>query len=249
MSDPANPAVVDPANPNPQAVAPNPNPTPAPAAPVPEAKTDKVDPAPGNWTPTGDHGLDVAMGYFASLGLSEDSPEIQEAGAGNFAYLKAKLATMGDKAKGFEAYLNLAESSYKAFTEGNAAREAERVKLIVDELGGEEQAEAIRKWADENAEPDERAALQSMFKAGGATAKIAAFFLKSQYAGASGTSVQGADAAAGAQAAPMAATGPLTRASYTAELNKLRAQFGDANVGNTKEYAALRQRAARGFAE
>lgn len=241
MTDIAAPPAPVPA-PAPPAPAPVAPPAPAPVAPpAPEPQAPPVV-ALNGFEPTGDAGIDLALGFFGKLGLKESDPEIAEAGKGNFEYLKAKLASMGAKAVGYEQYLALAEKGYNDFhTSQNTAREA-RVKLVQEAVGGEENWNAIQTWAEKEGTPEELAQFKAGIKQGGVVAQAVAKFLAEQYAAASSTTLN--PAAVVDKHANVVAAQPVNLAGYHAEVRALQAKLGSEGVQSSPEYAALRQKYA-----
>lgn len=199
------------------------------------------------FNPTGDAGLDMALGFFGKLGLGPGDAAFDAATNGDFGMLKAKLGQLGDKAKGFEGFVALAEQSYEKGKAANAGKVAKDVAAIHQAVGGEEQWKAIQKWASANAEPDEKASVNAALKQGGVAAKAMAQWLASKYAGAKGTTVEPADIVAEGAAGKAASTvtGALSAAAYAVEVQATRAKMGFKFEGS-REYAALQARRLAG---
>ena len=210
---------------------------PAPAAPA--SSTD--DKGKVTYEPTGDAGLDLALEFFGGLGLSFDSPEIQEAGKGNFSYLEAKLAAMGDEGKGGDRYLAIAKDAYSRLQTNSKAEYEARKQVVVDAVGGEETWTSIQEFVKANAEPQELDEVRAALTQGGIVAKAMAELLHRQYLAASGTTVEPASPVRNQASAP-AGGAPLTRAGYLEELNGLVAKIGSHRLEGSPEYAALRKK-------
>lgn len=231
-------------------------PTPVVAAPtpvVPEVKPDptKPDPAKPDTTDSGvieyepienDPGLTMALQFVGKHGIGPDSPEMAAALKGDFTFLKAKLAAAG--AAGYEHYVALAEKSWEKHVAVEAESITKTAALIHTAVGGEEQWQTIQKWAGENADPEEKAAINTMLNAGGFQARAAASLLKQMHAAAAGTVVNPAEPVAGAVASGggAAVATALSPAAYAKEVAALTAKIGSQAAGRSPELEALRQR-------
>lgn len=216
---------------------------------TPNAKPAAGEVSPVAYEKTGDPGLDMALDFVGRMGVSPDDPAMVEAEKGNFALLKAKLAALGSKATGYDAYLALAEQSYKGVQEKTKAKVAKDKQLISDAVGGEEQLTAVLEWAKANAEPHEVADVNAAFRTGGLVGKAMAMFLASQYNKALGTVVNPASAVdpnAGSGAAAGAAE-VMTVVKFAEESQKLRNKYGDQfeSKPEFKQLAAKRAQARR----
>lgn len=247
MNAPA-PALVDPAAPAATATAPQAAPapagldlaTPAPAAPA-AAPVAPPEPAAVAFAETGDPGLDFALGFLGKLGIGPELPEMQAALSGDFGLLAAKLATMGDKAKGHEQVLALAKQSYERQSSAAQAKVAEATKAVHEAVGGEETWNAIKTWAAESIPEEDRTAISAVLKAGGPTAAIVAEGLRARYAAQPGATVRGVGAVAdGARLAPSATAAGLTAKEFTQAVATLARRVGD--VDGHPEYKALQAR-------
>lgn len=242
VSPPANPVPT----PAPAPPAPEPAPTPAPAAPPtpidPIAPVEKVD-TKGRVTfePTGDAGLDIALDYFGGLGLGLDTPEMQEAINGNFQYLEAKIAALGEKGAGGEKYIGLAKAAHERHVQNETAAYEERKKVAYDAVGGEENWNKVQEFVTANAEPAELEAVKSAMATGGIVARAVAEMLHRQYMTASGTEIEPARPTVNQSTAPVG-SGQLTLAGYREELNKLVAEVGSHRVNDDPRYARLRDK-------
>lgn len=247
MNAPA-PAPVDPAAPAAPAPAPQTPPapaaldlaTPAPAAPA-AAPVAPPEPAAVAFAETGDPGLDFALGFLGKLGIGPELPEMQAALSGDFGLLAAKLATMGDKAKGHEQVLALAKQSYERQSSAAQAKVAEATRAVHEAVGGEETWNAIKTWAAESIPEEDRTAISAVLKAGGPAAAIVAEGLRARYAAQPGATVRGAGVVAdGARLAPSATAAGLTAKEFTQAVATLARRVGD--VDGHPEYKALQAR-------
>ena len=234
--------VVTPPMPAP-AAAPVPAPTPAPAdAPAPDA--DAVTPYEYAEIPD-DPGLTMALKFVGKLGLTPESPELKAAMEGDFNFIKAKLASMGAKAQGFEHYIALAEKSFANHVTAHSAKVAAAETAIHAAVGGPEQWQAIQSWASANADDGEKEQINAMLNAGGFQARAAAALLHSMHSNAVGTVVNPANAAPGAASSGAPVSGsPLTAAEYANEVSKLVRQYGARGAQSAPEMKVLDQRRA-----
>lgn len=239
------------ANGNPVApAAPVAAPVAAPAAapaPAPVAQpVESTDPKTGivTYEPTGDAGLDLSLEFFGKLGLSFESPEMQEAGKGNFSYLEAKLAALGDKAAGSEKYLAIAKDAYSRLQANDKAQYEARRDVVYDAVGGEETWKSIQDFVKANADPGELDEIRDTLAKGGVAARAMAELLHKQFLSAKGTTVTPADPVRHQATAPTGGA-PLTREGYLTELNALVAKVGSHRVDGSPEYAALRAKYAK----
>lgn len=243
-----------------------PAPAPAPAAPAPAAAPETPAPAPSatpaepvqqeigtpeptetaagsgiSYEPTGDAGLDVALDFIGGLGLGPDNPAVQAAMDGNFDQLKGTLAAMGDKAKGWERHVTLGEEAYARNIEKTNAANAAVTQVCHEIAGGEKQWEAIKTWAGQNADPDEKEAINSMLK-DPIQARAAVNLLAQLYKDAGGTVVTPQPVTnPNAGNAGTTDNGALSAKQYGEEVRALRARLGSAMEGSP-EYQALRAR-------
>lgn len=209
----------------------------------PVAPSEPAAPSGEAFEPTGDAGLDLAASWVQGLGIAADDPAIIAAlEDGNFDFIKAKLASLGDKARGWEQYMALAEKGMGNLKAAATAQANETLGVIHEVVGGAEAWEPIKAWATANAEPAEKEAINSMFEAGGLQARAAASLLNSMYQQASGTVVEPMAATTAAPANSKGTTSALSPSEYAAELNKLATKIGSHRLDASPEYAALRSR-------
>lgn len=223
-----------------------PAPAPAPAGDTPpatQAAPTELSSSDGVFAPTGDSGLDYALNFVAGLGFDGEHPAIKAAEAGDFGLLKAHLAQLGDKARGWEQIINLGEQGLerinKAAQEKAAAVQADIYKAV----GGEENWTRIKEWAGQNAEPAEKEAINAAINQGGIVTRAIAAYLHGLYGKATGVTDVPADPAPGAGSAGAPTTGALSPRAYVKEVQLLRTRLGG-RMDGSPEYAALQQRRA-----
>lgn len=192
-----------------------------------------------------DPGLTMALKFVGNLGLKPEHPAIAAAMQGNFDFLKAHLATLGDKARGFEHYISLAQKSWDSHVAKEGEKQTKTQEVIFQAVGGQEQWAEIQTWAKANAEPEERAEINQMINAGGMQARAAALLLQSLHAKAAGTVVvpQNAVGQIPANGGSNVSTA-LSPADFQKELSALVAKVGTGALGNSPEYKSLQQRRA-----
>ena len=225
--------------------------TPAPvitlAAPIaPPAAP--AEPAQVAFAPTGDPYLDQALAYFGKLGLDDTDPAMAAALTGDFLPLKAKLGTLGDKARGYEGFVALAEAAYTKQAQAQEATAKATTEAVLQAAGGAEAWEAVRAWATSALPAAEQASVNAVFKSGGPAAALIAEALAARYRADPGITVVGKSpvAAGAARPAPAAAT-PLTAAEYAVEVRKLAGK-NRGTVDGLPEYAQLQARRAAAVA-
>ena len=136
---------------------------------------------------TGDPGLDMALGFIGKFGIGPEHPGMVAAKNGDFGILKATFATMGDKAKGWEQYLDLGQASYQRTAETNKARAEKDRGALEAAVGGAEAWAAVQSWAATHAEPPEREEVNSALAKGGLVAKAMANHLANLFERSAGT--------------------------------------------------------------
>lgn len=214
----------------------------APAAQQPHA------PAAATWAKTGDAGLDMALDYIGQRGFGQEHPAVAAAMKGDFGLLRASLAGLGDKAVGYEAYVQLAESAYKSTVKQLEETEQKSVQAVLSVVGTPESWAEIHAWAKANADEDERAEINAMLAGGPRQAKAAAVYLRNLYEQANGTVVQPASAlkeTASTGNAPSAG-GPITDAKEYARLVNELARKMKGRMEGSPEYQQLQQRRLMG---
>jgi hypothetical protein len=215
----------------------------APVLPVEEPKTPSTTDEAGvvEYEPTGDVGLDMALGFVGKAGIDASHPAMTAAAAGDFSLLRAVLSAKG--IPGWEQYVALGEKAYNATKATNEAKAKADRENVYKVAGGEEQWNAIRTWAAANATPEEKAEVNAQLSAGGASAKMAVAYLASLYAKAGNVNEDGAEVSRdGTTRVPAAnANGTLDRKAYAAAVATLHNKLGG-NMEGSKEYAELQRR-------
>jgi hypothetical protein len=193
------------------------------------------------YEPTGDAGLDMALGFLGNLGFDPSDPAMVAAADGDFAMLSAKLAAMGSKATGWEQYVALGKQSYAAVAEKAKATAAAERAVIEGAVGGAENWAAIQTWAKENAEPQERVAVNAALKAGGIAAKAMATYLGSLYERSTGVTVEGKPAVNPNATGGSAGSVALSPRAYVTAVQELRGKLGG-NFESSPQYQQLQAR-------
>lgn len=208
---------------------------------VDNVPSDKNDAGIVTYEPTGDAGIDMALSFIGSLGIEGNDPSMVAAANGDFSFIKAKLATMGDAAKGWEMQVALAEQGYARQADAWKAEQGKTLDAVHKVAGGADQWNALVEWAGTQVDAAEKAALDAMFDAGPTSAAMAARMLKQAYAEAKGTTITPANPATAASGVAPAAPTALTQANYHKEVSALYDQIGS-RMDTSPEYAAIRQR-------
>jgi hypothetical protein len=192
------------------------------------------------YEPTGDAGLDVALGFVGKRGFAPEHPAMQAALKGDFSVLEAELAKLGDKAQGHERYVALAKDSYTRKQAATKATSDATAKVVYEAVGGVEQWAAVQAWAQANADPAEKKALNAAFALGGMPARAAAKELAALFKR-SGSPVPKGVVKAEASTVVAPTNGPIDAKTYGRETEKLYAKLGN-KMQASPEYAALRAR-------
>lgn len=211
--------------------------TPPVAPPAPPADNVVV------YDKTGDSGLDVALRYVGERGLGPDHAAMQAAMKGDFAPLEQALGGLGDKAKGFKEYVDLAKDSYGRRQAAEQTKASATSKVVYDAVGGAEQWAAIQAWAAQHADASEKAELNAAFKAGGMAATAAAKYLADLYKVHGKTAPKPAVKADAAAVGAGNESGPLSPREYAAAVRQLHGKLGS-KLEASPEYAQLKARHA-----
>lgn len=196
--------------------------------------------------PTGDPGMDMALTFVGKLGMKPDHPAMVKAAEGDFSFIKAHLATLGDKATGWEQHIALAEQAWGNQVKAQETVTKEITAAVHHEAGGAEAWATIETWAKKNADPRERKAINKMLATDPIEAKAATMLLKSLYEQASGTTITpakvtpGGTVPAGGDTVTNAALSPKDYAKEVAALNQRKPGAVDRK---DPEYLQLQQRA------
>lgn len=214
----------------------------APAADAPPVVPPVADTAPVEYDKTGDPGLDYALNFVGKLGFGPEHPAMIAANKGDFGLISAELATLGPKANGYEAVLDLAKAS---FSKAEAAAKENDVKLgavAAAAAGSAERWGQVRAWASSNATDAEKATVNAALAKGGVEAKMAIEYLVKCYDKSSASVKDPAPvAAANAGGKPPGAGAPLTAKAYTAAVQALMQKAGGRDITGSAEYANLQQ--------
>lgn len=195
------------------------------------------------YTPTGDAAMDVALGFIGKLGILPTDPAMVEAGKGNFAFLEAKLAAMGDKATGWQQMVALGKSSYEGAVTAAKANATAINTAVLSVVGKQETLDAVLAWAGKTASKDEKAYFNAQLSESPLAARVAATELMRLYQGSKGTVIDPprvTNGEGGNNAAPVLAR--LTNKEYAKEVDALARRLGGGNLNNSPEYAALNAR-------
>jgi len=217
-----------------------------PALPITEKQPDPIvtvpaAPAAVLYEPTGDPGLDLALEFVGKFGINPDDPAMTAAADGNFALLEAKMAAMGDKAKGFEKFLALGKASYASTTEKAKAAAEANAAGIHSVVGGEARWKEVQKWAGINAEPAEQELVNKTLQGGGIAAKAMAYYLDTLYQKAAGTVIKGKPAFDDNSGNGGPASNALSPRAYTKEVADLSRKLGG-KLDGSPEYKQLQAR-------
>jgi hypothetical protein len=191
---------------------------------------------------TGNIGLDVALDFIGNLGISGTDPAVQAAAKGDFTLLEAKLAVMGDKARGYEKMLKLGKDAVANHAAESTAATEKSVAAIYQVTGGQDNWAAIRDFAGEKASAEEKKELNTLLQSGPLGARAAANLMLQAYQKAKGTTINPRNPAAQAGAQVAAQTnGPLNGKEYAQAVRELRTKLGY-KMETSQEYTALRSR-------
>lgn len=206
-----------------------------------------ADPVGSELPDLGDPGLNVAADYFINtLGLSVDSPEIVEAGKGNYAYLEATIAKLGDKAKGADRFVGLAREAQSRLEAAQKTKHEATVKAVHDAVGGEENWRTVQNFARTNLKQEQLSEASAALSQGGLVAEAMARHLYGLASQNPQTTIQGNPASdPSAPAQPIAPNAPLTREQYREEYKKLVAEYGITGAQKRPELQALNARLIR----
>lgn len=199
------------------------------------------------YEPTGDAGLDYALGFLAKAGIDAEDPALIAASNGDFGLLEAILAQKG--IPGWEQAINLGKQAQQRM----ASQRDELAQAVTDSVLGVAEAfgadwEEVAQWGRENATPEEAEAINAMFAAGPFQAKVAAHYLISNYQKSPEIDVPPRKLAIKEDAVSTPVNNsnntPLNRKEFAQETAKLYKKYGDAYTGS-QEYKALAARLQR----
>lgn len=193
------------------------------------------------YQPTGNAGLDLGLQFIGNLGFGADHPAVKALAKGDFAPIEKALSGMGDRAAGYQPYLQVAKDYAKQELAKAEASSKETETAVVQAVGGTAQWNAIQKWASENADPQEKVQINAAFKAGPLVAAAMARQLAQVYAASGQATTATPTGLKNGAAGGTATTGALSPEQYRAEVAQLRAKHGW-NLDQTPEYKQLQQR-------
>lgn len=219
---------------------------PEPVVTPPSSVVEKIDSTEEDgvvvYNETGDPGLDVALGFVGQLGIAGDDPAMVAAANGNFSLIEAKMAALGDKARGYPQMLALAKDAYQRSADKATETSKAVDAAVMSVVKTTENWEAIKVWSAANATPEEKAEINRMIDGGPVQARAAAMLLLDAYTQAKGTVVNPANPAANASGqAPSNANTPLNAREYHTAVSDLHRKLGT-RMEASPEYAALRRR-------
>lgn len=190
---------------------------------------------------TGDPGLDLALAFVGNLGIGVNHPAMQAAFKGDYSLMEAHLASLGDKATGWEKHIALAKAADQKAADARIAKDAAVTAAAVKASGGDAQWKAIQEWSVANADAEEKAAINKMFDDGPVSARIAATAMRVAYNAATGTVINPANPLRDMSGGTPTGNGALSPAQYANEVASLRKAMGR-SFETSPEYAALRAR-------
>lgn len=196
------------------------------------------------YEPTGNAALDVSLTFFGSLGIAAADPAMVQATKGDFSLLEAKLATMGDKAQGWQQMVALAKQVHSESTKAAAEQAQKTDAAILAVVQSKENWSAIVAWAAKNADPAEKAEINRMIDAGPVQARAAATLLLEAYKKATGTAITPRDPAGNASGVSEVSGQPLNAREYATAVASLHRKLGSRMEGSA-EYRALQRRLVR----
>lgn len=194
------------------------------------------------YNPTGDAGLDIALEFIGGLGFSADHAAVKAATTGDFKAITLAMEKLGDKAKGFERYLKLAEAAFAANTKAREAKVKATEEAVYVAVGGKDEWDKIAAFTKTHADANEKAQIEAALAAGGMQAQSIALLLKQAYNKANPrTPSVVREGASGAAAKP---GGAMTPQDYADKVRAIRAKT-KGPIDNNPEYLALREQFAR----
>ena len=189
------------------------------------------------YDPTGDAGLDYALNFVGKLGYGDTHPAIVAAQAGDFALLRADLATKG--VAGSDAVLALAEQAYTRYAAEDAKKSEQLSGFAAQAAGSPENWAVVRAWAAAEATPQEKAQVNAAISQGGLVAQGVISQLVSLYQQKHTLPKDAATVAKPGEAGTASpSNGPMTAKVYSQAVEALRQKLGN-RAEDSPEYAAL----------
>lgn len=215
--------------------------TPAPST-APKAEEGQV----GSFGDSGDPAMNLVYRFVEKAGFTPDDAEIKAViDSGDFSLLRAKLASMGDKAQGWQEYIGIAERHFQ----NENQKQLDRISAIEDSVfnavGGKEQWIQIQAWASANADEDEKRAFNAMLNADPIQAKVAARQIAEYYYNAHGHTKEPENTISyRATQGQSGQTYALSPDEYVAAVQDLARKVGSGRIDNHPDYEKLKQRRA-----
>lgn len=241
MSDAANqpnaPLANEPAVPAQPTGGPAGQPTP-PANEAPEASVTGFE-------KTGDIGLDMALEFIGNLGFGPEDELVKHAqSTGDFSLLEAKLASLGDKASGYDRFIALGKQAYQRFAEAEKTFQ-NAMQGTLDKVIPAEQQEEVLAYVKSQATEAELETFNELWNHSPLARRMVAEFAMNTYSKAHAPVEQEPATPLRENAAPAAVnTGALSPQEYAREVAKLAAKVGSHRLDRSPEYARLQQRRA-----
>lgn len=202
---------------------------------------------PVTFEPTGDPTLDIINDYVGSKGIGPDSAEYKAAAAGDFGPLTEKLKSLGDKAKGFERYVQAAENHLQQTKAAHEAKHGDTIKAchaLADEVGG---WDSLCDWVRANATPEELAEINEALGIGGIAAReVTAKLVKLRAANPDKAKPEGGANPVKEHASTVkdATGGALSPVDFQKEIGRLMDKYGSNYVYQAEYRDAQRRRNA-----
>lgn len=190
-----------------------------PAAPAPQ---DAIV----EYNPTGDAGLDLALEFIGKLGIGPDREDMKAATQGDFSKLRETLKGLGDKAKGYERYVALAEGVHQRRNADRTASETKTLAAIHESVGGKANWDAIHAWVAQEASEEQKQEITAAFRAGALPAQAMASQLAALYQQSGQSRLPAKSAVKDTAGGVPASSGALSPEEFKSEVRKLYAKYG-----------------------
>lgn len=191
------------------------------------------------YDPTGNATLDLVLAYVGDRGFGPERAEVKAAMQGDFEPLAKSLAALGDKAKGYQKVIVAAKAAHSQHVDGQKKLEADNLTAVTKAVGGAAQWNAIRAFAMENADAQEKQQINAAFKAGGVAAVSMAKHLADLFEASGQSKKAPASALKPDPERPSGGDGnkALSPTEYKAEIRRITAKYGS-RTQYTPEYEA-----------
>lgn len=188
---------------------------------------------------TGDAGMDLALEFLSKQGFGPEDDAVKLAFEGDFSMIKAKLASKGSKAQGWEQYVAISENHFEKKKSEKESRDKDTRDIMNGVFGNESNTHNVLDWASEEASEEETSALNKMIESGGLQAQAASMWLDAAYKSANGTKVKGAEATkANTQANESLGKSYVTPDEFRVAVADLSSKYGS-GFNERKEYKDL----------